>query len=86
MMMRLVPEIVREPVDSRRSSIIRTCCWKNLRSVSPSGVGKIRPWWVLTRPGQFNSGVFRTRPSLAQQMGIELVEGPDLFRSADDAV
>jgi hypothetical protein len=47
-----------------------------LRSVSPPGEGD--PNVVLLTPGQFNSAYFE-HAFLAQQMGIELVEGNDLF-------
>jgi uncharacterized circularly permuted ATP-grasp superfamily protein len=55
---------------------------ENLRSVSPSGVENSTV--VVLTPGQFNSAYFE-HAFLAQQMGIELVEGPDLF-VRDDAV
>lgn len=48
----------------------------NLRSVAPSAVAD--PAVVLLTPGRFNSAYFE-HAFLAQQMGIELVEGQDLF-------
>jgi uncharacterized circularly permuted ATP-grasp superfamily protein len=48
----------------------------NLRSVAQAGVNN--PNVVLLTPGQFNSAYFE-HAFLAQQMGIELVEGNDLF-------
>jgi uncharacterized circularly permuted ATP-grasp superfamily protein len=49
---------------------------ENLRSVAPSGVND--PTVVLLTPGAYNSAYFE-HAFLAQQMGIELVEGQDLF-------
>jgi uncharacterized circularly permuted ATP-grasp superfamily protein len=49
---------------------------KNLRSVAPQGVDD--PTVVLLTPGMYNSAYFE-HAFLAQQMGIELVEGQDLF-------
>ena len=48
----------------------------NLRSVAPLGVDD--PTVVLLTPGMYNSAYFE-HAFLAQQMGIELVEGQDLF-------
>jgi uncharacterized circularly permuted ATP-grasp superfamily protein len=52
----------------------------NLRSVAPKGVAD--PTVVVLTPGMYNSAYFE-HAFLAQQMGIELVEGRDLF--IDDA-
>ena len=49
---------------------------ENLRSVAPQGVDD--PTVVLLTPGMYNSAYFE-HAFLAQQMGIELVEGQDLF-------
>jgi len=49
-----------------------------LRSVAPLGVDN--PTVVLMTPGMYNSAYFE-HAFLAQQMGIELVEGQDLFVS-----
>ncbi len=49
---------------------------ENLRSVAPLGVDD--PTVVLMTPGMYNSAYFE-HAFLAQQMGIELVEGQDLF-------
>ena len=49
---------------------------ENLRSVAPQGVDN--PTVVLLTPGMYNSAYFE-HAFLAQQMGIELVEGQDLF-------
>ncbi len=48
----------------------------NLNSVAPRGVDN--PTVVLLTPGAYNSAYFE-HAFLAQQMGIELVEGQDLF-------
>jgi uncharacterized circularly permuted ATP-grasp superfamily protein len=50
----------------------------NLRSVAPAGV--LDPTIVVMTPGMFNSAYFE-HAFLAQQMGVELVEGKDLFVS-----
>ena len=49
---------------------------ENLRSVAPVGVDD--PTVVLLTPGMYNAAYFE-HAFLAQQMGIELVEGQDLF-------
>ncbi len=49
---------------------------ENLRSVAPLGVDD--PTVILLTPGMYNSAYFE-HAFLAQQMGIELVEGQDLF-------
>ena len=48
----------------------------NLRSVAPMGVDD--PTVVVMTPGMYNSAYFE-HAFLAQQMGVELVEGKDLF-------
>jgi uncharacterized circularly permuted ATP-grasp superfamily protein len=81
MMMRLVPELFARqsiaPVEHYPDMLL-----ENLRSVAPNGVEN--PTVVLLTPGQFNSAYFE-HAFLAQQMGIELVEGADLF-IRDDSV
>ena len=71
MMMRLVPELFGrqriEPVEHYPDLLLET-----LRSVAPQGVHN--PTVVLLTPGQYNSAYFE-HAFLAQQMGIELVEG-----------
>src|SRR5262249_4348354 len=52
----------------------------NLRGVAPAGVE--RPTVTLLTPGAYNSAYFE-HAFLAQQMGIELVEGQDLFVQND---
>ena len=58
------------PVDHYAGQLI-----ENLRGLSPRGGG--RPTVVLLTPGIYNSAYFE-HAFLAQQMGIELVEGRDL--------
>ena len=75
MMMRLFPDLFARmavaPVEHYPDLLL-----ENLRSVAPAGV--LDPNVVLLTPGQFNSAYFE-HAFLAQQMGIELVEGNDLF-------
>ncbi|MEO8315799.1 MAG: circularly permuted type 2 ATP-grasp protein [Pseudomonadota bacterium] len=75
MMMRLFPELfVRcqvAPVEHYPGVLLT-----NLNSVAPRGVD--HPVVVLLTPGAYNSAYFE-HAFLAQQMGIELVEGQDLF-------
>ncbi len=52
----------------------------NLRAVAPKGV--TNPTVVVMTPGMYNSAYFE-HAFLAQQMGVELVEGPDLFVEDD---
>jgi uncharacterized circularly permuted ATP-grasp superfamily protein len=74
-MMRLFPELFAQqsirPVDHYPDLLLDT-----LRSVAPRDVEN--PTIVLLTPGHFNSAYFE-HAFLAQQMGIELVEGQDLF-------
>jgi uncharacterized circularly permuted ATP-grasp superfamily protein len=81
MMMRLFPELFAlhriAPVEQYPDQLLA-----NLRSVAPVGVDD--PTVVLLTPGAHNSAYFE-HAFLAQQMGIELVEGQDLF-VRDDAV
>ncbi len=51
-----------------------------LRSVSPQNISD--PTVVVLTPGMYNSAYFE-HAFLAQQMGIELVEGHDLFVKDD---
>ena len=81
MMMRLFPELFAQqnvrPVDHYPDLLLET-----LRGAAPVGVDN--PTIVLMTPGHFNSAYFE-HAFLAQQMGVELVEGIDLF-VADDTV
>ncbi len=75
MMMRLFPELFSRhmiaPVQHYPDMLL-----ENLRTVAPKGV--VNPTVVLLTPGSYNSAYFE-HAFLAQQMGIELVEGRDLF-------
>ncbi|WP_374403022.1 circularly permuted type 2 ATP-grasp protein [Niveibacterium sp.] len=75
MMMRLFPDLFAThriaPVDHYPDLLLDT-----LRTVAPNGVSD--PTVVLLTPGSYNSAYFE-HAFLAQQMGIELVEGRDLF-------
>jgi uncharacterized circularly permuted ATP-grasp superfamily protein len=81
MMMRLFPELFARhqiaPVEHYPDMLL-----DNLRSVAPVGV--IDPTIVVMTPGMYNSAYFE-HAFLAQQMGVELVEGQDLFVN-DNAV
>ncbi|MHA1567975.1 MAG: circularly permuted type 2 ATP-grasp protein [Alphaproteobacteria bacterium] len=80
-MMRLFPELFAllpvAPVDHYPAELLA-----NLRDLAPSGTSD--PTVVLLTPGSYNSAYFE-HAFLAEQMGIELVEGHDLFVS-DGAV
>jgi uncharacterized circularly permuted ATP-grasp superfamily protein len=75
MMMRLFPELFARchvaPVEHYPEVLLA-----NLTSVAPRGVDN--PTVALLTPGAYNSAYFE-HAFLAQQMGIELVEGQDLF-------
>ena len=75
MMMRLFPELFAQhrvaPVAHYPDLLLET-----LRSVAPNGVND--PVVVVLTPGMYNSAYFE-HAFLAQQMGVELVEGQDLF-------
>lgn len=81
MMMRLFPELFARnriaPVDHYPDLLL-----DNLRSVAPNGGND--PTVVVLTPGIHNSAYFE-HAFLAQQMGVELVEGKDLYVS-DNAV
>ena len=74
-MMRLFPELFArigvEPVARYPQDLLRT-----LRSLAPSGGGE--PCVVVLTPGQFNSAYYE-HSFLADEMGVELVEGIDLM-------
>jgi uncharacterized circularly permuted ATP-grasp superfamily protein len=79
MMMRLFPELFSRmpiaPVDHYADVLL-----DNLRAVAPAGV--VNPTVVVLTPGSYNSAYFE-HAFLAQQMGVELVEGPDLSVTND---
>lgn len=81
MMMRLFPELFARykvaPVEHYPDMLL-----DNLRSVAPLGVTD--PTVVVMTPGMYNSAYFE-HAFLAQQMGVVLVEGKDLFVN-DNAV
>lgn len=74
-MMRLFPELFAlhavAPVEHYPDLLL-----EHLRSVAPQGVDD--PTVVVLTPGVYNSAYFE-HAYLAQQMGVELVEGRDLF-------
>jgi uncharacterized circularly permuted ATP-grasp superfamily protein len=75
-MMRLFPELFAQnrvaPVENYPDALLAT-----LRSVAPRSASQ-DPVCVLLTPGQFNSA-FYEHSFLADKLGIELVEGTDLF-------
>ena len=75
MMMRLFPELFARqaimPVEHYPNMLL-----ENLRGVAPAG--EEHPEVALLSPGAHNSAYFE-HAFLAQQMGVELVEGQDLF-------
>ncbi|MBA3506500.1 MAG: circularly permuted type 2 ATP-grasp protein [Betaproteobacteria bacterium] len=80
MMMRLFPELFAtrsiRPVQHYPDTLL-----ENLRAVAPKGFEN--PTVALLSPGAYNSAYFE-HAFLAQQMGVELVEGPDLFVQNDN--
>jgi len=79
MMMRLLPELFAaqsiRPVQHYPDMLL-----KNLHAVSPAG--EDAPTVAVLTPGAYNSAYFE-HAFLAQQMGVELVEGQDLFVQND---
>jgi len=79
---RVLPELFEkdhiQPIDSYTSHLFDT-----LAALSPRDIEE--PEIVVLTPGIFNSAYFE-HAFLAQQMGVELVEGNDLFVSDDDCV
>ena len=76
-MMRLFPDLFAQnkiaPVDHYADALLDT-----LRSVAPAWTSD--PTIAVLTPGQYNSAFFE-HAFLAEQMGVELVEGQDLFVS-----
>lgn len=74
-LMRVFPTLFREnwvrPIDGYALHLL-----ENLRSLAPAG--RDEPNVVLMTPGVYNSAYFE-HAFLAQQMGIELVEGRDMY-------
>ena len=79
MMMRLFPELFAtrsiRPVQHYPDMLL-----ENLHAVAPAG--QERPTVAVLTPGAYNSAYFE-HAFLAQQMGVELVEGRDLFVEDD---
>lgn len=79
---RVLPELFEkdsiQPIDSYTSHLFDT-----LAALSPRDIEE--PEIVVLTPGIFNSAYFE-HAFLAQQMGVELVEGNDLFVADDDCV
>jgi uncharacterized circularly permuted ATP-grasp superfamily protein len=79
MMMRLFPELFAnqsiKPVEHYPDLLL-----ENLRAVAPAG--EEQPEVAVLTPGAHNSAYFE-HAFLAQQMGVELVEGQDLFVQND---
>ena len=79
---RVLPELFENdnilPIDSYTSQLFET-----LSALSPRKIDS--PEIVVLTPGIFNSAYFE-HAFLAQQMGVELVEGDDLYVSDDDCV
>ena len=80
-MLRLLPDLVSRhriaPISSYPEELFET-----LRSVAPPAC-RGEPTVVLLSPGPFNSAYYE-HSFLADEMGVELVEGADLF--VDDAL
>lgn len=78
-MMRLFPELFSQnkvaPVNHYASELLR-----HLKATAPGGMAE--PTVVLLTPGQYNSAYFE-HAFLADEMGIELVQGQDLFVEND---
>ena len=79
MMMRLFPELF-ETRSIRPIHHYPDVLLENLRAVAPSG--EENPTVAVLTPGAYNSAYFE-HAFLAQQMGVELVEGQDLFVQND---
>jgi uncharacterized circularly permuted ATP-grasp superfamily protein len=79
MMMRLFPELFSRnriaPVEHYPDLML-----DNLRSVAPQGISD--PTVVVMTPGMYNSAYFE-HAFLAQQMGVALVQGQDMFVDDD---
>src|SRR5262245_9677363 len=79
-MLRLVPELISShriaPISHYPEELFET-----LRSVAPPGC-RGKPTLALLTPGSYNSAYYE-HSFLADEMGIELVEGADLFVDGD---
>ena len=82
-MMRLFPDLFARahvaPISRYPEDLLQT-----LRSVAPQNA-EGEPTVVLLTPGQYNSAYYE-HTFLADEMGVEMVEGPDLTVDEDDVV
>ncbi len=80
MMMRLFPDLFADhsirPVDTYADTLLKT-----FQTSAPTGAGD-DPTIVVLTPGPFNSAYYE-HSFLADKLGVELVEGSDLFVSDD---
>ena len=80
MMMRLFPDLFADhsirPVDTYTDTLLKT-----FQTSAPAGAGD-DPTIVVLTPGPFNSAYYE-HSFLADKLGVELVEGSDLFVSDD---
>ena len=80
MMMRLFPDLFADhsirPVDTYTDTLLKT-----FQTSAPAGAGD-DPAIVILTPGPFNSAYYE-HSFLADKLGVELVEGSDLFVSDD---
>ena len=83
MMMRLFPELFARERGGAGRPLPRSAARQRCAQVAPDGVSD--PTVVLLTPGSYNSAYFE-HTFLAQQMGIELVEGQDLVRARRDGL
>ncbi len=81
-MKRMFPDLF-EHLDIQPVDEYPTQLYETLAALSPSGRSK--PTIAVLTPGIYNSAYFE-HSYLAQQMGVELVEGADLFVDADNTV
>ena len=80
MMMRLDARAVRAPAD-RAGRALPGSAARHAAQRGTAERASTRPSWC-SRPGQYNSAYFE-HAFLAQQMGVEVVEGADLFVKDD---
>ena len=76
-MMQLFPELFAAHRGARRSRTIRSCCCSTLAGVCARTACDGEPTVAVLTPGIYNSAYFE-HSFLADQMGVELVEGQDL--------
>ena len=78
-----VPGAVRRPGGGAGRALSRRCCWRRCSRSGPEGLDE--PVVAVLTPGSYNSAYFE-HAFLAQQMGVELVEGQDLFVERRDGL